>query len=45
MTLLIYAFRWLTDTLPHDQQSATYRKRQAEMQEMLKKLSAKGFAG
>lgn len=40
MTLLIYAVRWLTDTLPLDQQSITYRKRRLEMQEMLERLRA-----
>jgi lipase chaperone LimK len=41
----MYAIRWLTDTLPHDQQTDIYRQRQSEMVQMIDQLRAGGFAG
>lgn len=35
VTLIIYVLRWLSDTLPVEQQTATYRRRKAEMERML----------
>jgi hypothetical protein len=45
VTFLMYAIRWLTDTLPHDQQTNIYRQRQSEMMQMIDQLRAGGFAG
>jgi hypothetical protein len=35
VTLIIYVLRWLTDTLPVEQQTTTYRRRKVEMERML----------
>ncbi|MCX7318440.1 MAG: hypothetical protein NT113_02705 [Hyphomicrobiales bacterium] len=45
VTLLIYVFRWLTETLPIEQQSPTYRRRQLDRQHMLETFRASGFGG
>lgn len=40
---LLYFLRWLTDTLPQSQQTATYRERRAAMVEFVDLLSTNGF--
>ncbi len=43
MTLLLYVLRWLTDTLPHAEQTDTYRSRKIAMERYVALLATNGY--
>jgi hypothetical protein len=45
VTLIVFVLRWLTDTLPIDQQTPTYRRRQIEMKRSLEIFRTRGLGG